>query len=171
MPINLEDQEVLCSKCYETIPMNLVDTHSITCFIEEPSFRQSTAQHRGNVTVDEEQEYSTKSEELNERIFKLIQTFLRKLDSQVFLDQIYTTHGNEDNSNGQSRSNSNSLNHRSGRDEERGGKIPTSQNATTPQNKFSKPNKSATALAEERSLIHEVVQHAHLALQGELYDV
>lgn len=31
--------------------------------------------------------------------------------------------------------------------------------------------KSATALAEERSLIHEVVQHAHLALQGELYDL
>ena len=86
MPINLEDQEVLCSKCYETIPMNLVDSHSATCFIEEPSFRMSTAQHRGNVTVDEEMEYSTKSEELNERIFKLIQTFLRKLDSQVFLD-------------------------------------------------------------------------------------
>ena len=31
--------------------------------------------------------------------------------------------------------------------------------------------KSATALAEERSLIHEVVQHAHLALQGELHDI
>ena len=26
-------------------------------------------------------------------------------------------------------------------------------------------------MAEERSLIHEVVQHAHLALQGELHDV
>ena len=163
MPINLEDQEVLCSKCYETIPMNLVDTHSTTCFIEEPSFRMSTAQHRGNVTVDEEQEYSTKSEELNERIFKLIQTFLRKLDSQVFLDQIYTTHGNEDNSNQVSRSNTNSRNNRLGRDEERGGKIPSQENST-PQNQFSKPNKSATALAEERSLIHEVVQHAHLAL-------
>ncbi len=32
-------------------------------------------------------------------------------------------------------------------------------------------SKSATALAEERSLIHEVVQQAHLALQGDLHDV
>lgn len=43
------------------------------------------------LTLDEEQEYRAKTDELNERIFKLIQTFLRKLDSQVFLDQIYTT--------------------------------------------------------------------------------
>ena len=101
MPINLEDQEVLCSNCYETIPMSLVDKHSTTCQVDElPSFRGSARRSgKGNLrmtTVDEEFEYRTHTDEINERIFKLIQTFLRKLDSQVFLDQIYTTHGNEE---------------------------------------------------------------------------
>ena len=88
MPINLEDQEVLCSNCYETIPMHHVDKHSTTCFKDEPSFRlsQNPGMHPSQVTLDEEQDYRQKSDELNERIFKLIQTFLRKLDSQVFLD-------------------------------------------------------------------------------------
>ena len=49
--------------------------------------------------MDEESEFRAKGDELNERVFKLIQTFLRKLDSQVFLDQIYTTQGNDDKSN------------------------------------------------------------------------
>jgi hypothetical protein len=31
MPISLEEQEVLCSNCYETIPMQKVDKHSQTC--------------------------------------------------------------------------------------------------------------------------------------------
>ena len=66
--------------------------------------------HSSQITIDEQQEYKAKSEELNTRIFKLIQTFLRKLDSQVFLDQIYTTHGNEDAAD----------------EEERGGKVKTS---------------------------------------------
>ena len=65
--------------------------------------------HSSQITIDEQQEYKAKTEELNTRIFKLIQTFLRKLDSQVFLDQIYTTHGNEDAD-----------------EEERGGKVKTS---------------------------------------------
>ena len=100
MPINLEDQEVLCSNCYETIPMSAVDKHSAVCHVESQHARAS-ARAGGDgrattMTVDEEQEYRAQTEELNERIFKLIQTFLRKLDSQVFLDQIYTTHGNEE---------------------------------------------------------------------------
>lgn len=176
MPINLEDQEVLCSNCYETIPMSFVDKHSTTCFKDEPSFRLSHTPNRpSTVTVDEEQEYRVKSDELNERIFKLIQTFLRKLDSQVFLDQIYTTHGNDEHDGQQE----DPQQQRSGAadDEERGGKGKTySQDEIrikmkpSTSSKF-QPNKSATALAEERSLIHEVVQHAHLALQGELHDV
>ena len=31
LPISFEDQEILCSNCYETIPMALVDKHSIEC--------------------------------------------------------------------------------------------------------------------------------------------
>ena len=145
--------------------MSQVDKHSMTCSKDEPSFRasQNHAIRPSNITVDEEQEYRAKTEELNERIFKLIQTFLRKLDSQVFLDQIYTTHANEEVD-----------------DEERGGKVPTpspEDHKQKPKSGYAmnsgkfQPNKSATALAEERSLIHEVVQHAHLALQGELHDV
>ena len=87
-------------------------------------------------TIDEKQEYITHSEEMNERIYKLIQTFLRKLDSTVYLDQIYTTHEDFEN-------------------EERGGKLPTlqdSKGAPPVKNNFS-TNKTATALAEERSLI------------------
>ena len=61
-------------------------------------------------TIDEKQEYITHSEEMNERIYKLIQTFLRKLDSTVYLDQIYTTHEDFEN-------------------EERGGKLPTLQDS------------------------------------------
>ena len=83
MPINLEDQEVLCSNCYETIPMNHVDKHSTTCFNDEPMYRQSVGRvgRPSSRTVDDETDYRAKTEELNERIFKLIQTFLRKLDS------------------------------------------------------------------------------------------
>ena len=90
----MEDQEVLCSNCFETIPMTLVDEHSTTCFKDEPvGYNRHTMDGRRltTITVDEEIEFQTQSEELNTRIFKLIQSFLRKLDSQVFLDQIYTT--------------------------------------------------------------------------------
>lgn len=156
--------------------MSHVDKHSETCFKDEPSFRMSqnpNGQHMSrpsSVTIDEEQEYRAKSDELNERIFKLIQTFLRKLDSQVFLDQIYTTHGNEE------LDVNDELRQGMGDDEERGGKVLTNsqdelKQKLKPQVAKFQPNKSATALAEERSLIHEVVQHAHLALQGELHDV
>ena len=80
--------------------MSAVDKHSAVCHVESQHARAS-ARAGGDgrattMTVDEEQEYRAQTEELNERIFKLIQTFLRKLDSQVFLDQIYTTHGNEE---------------------------------------------------------------------------
>ena len=34
VPISLEEQEVLCSNCYETIPMSIVDSHSAMCFKE-----------------------------------------------------------------------------------------------------------------------------------------
>ena len=80
--------------------MHHVDKHSVTCFKDEPSFRMSQNYALGRqgsrATLDEEGDFRVQSEELNERIFKLIQTFLRKLDSQVFLDQIYTTQGNEE---------------------------------------------------------------------------
>jgi hypothetical protein len=29
----LEEQEVLCSNCYETIPMAIVDEHSLHCTV------------------------------------------------------------------------------------------------------------------------------------------
>lgn len=65
--------------------MNNVDLHSTTCFKDEPSYRQSQQVikdgYAANVTVDEESEFRAKGDELNERVFKLIQTFLRKLDS------------------------------------------------------------------------------------------
>ena len=62
-------------------------------------------------------------------------------------------------------------------DEERGGKKPSVHGAATSGHHFIRakqnlaPIRSATSLAEERSLIHEVVQHAHLALQGQLDDL
>ena len=88
VPVNIDDQEVLCSNCYETIPMSAVDLHSTTCFKDEPNLRASQVHESRHtqVTVDQEIEHQQQCEELNERIFKLIQTFLRKLDSQVYLD-------------------------------------------------------------------------------------
>ena len=79
--------------------------------------------------MDEETDYRVKSEELNERIFKLIQTFLRKLDSQVFLDQIYTTHGNEDMENSGNQPGLSAM------DEERGGKLQTSSHKSQGETK------------------------------------
>ena len=75
MPINLEDQEVLCSNCYETIPMSAVDKHSAVCHVESQHARAS-ARAGGDgrattMTVDEEQEYRAQTEELNERIADL----------------------------------------------------------------------------------------------------
>lgn len=54
--------------------MNAVDLHSTTCFKDEPSFRHSQVYDgkRTSVTIDEEQENQLQTEELNERIFKLI---------------------------------------------------------------------------------------------------
>ena len=55
--------------------MSQVDKHSMTCSKDEPSFRASQVNGlnmRSHATVDEEQDYRSKSEELNERIFKLI---------------------------------------------------------------------------------------------------
>lgn len=77
VPISLEDQEVLCSNCYETIPMLQVDTHSVTCFKEQKGMTPRVTVH----SEDEDAEYNTKLQELDERIVKLINTFLKKLES------------------------------------------------------------------------------------------
>jgi len=84
---------------------------------------------RTSVTIDEEQEFLQKSEELNERIFKLIQTFLRKLDSQLYLDQIYTTQGNDDMDNSSAAMTTSQLHERGpwGEDERGGKKSSTGQ--------------------------------------------
>ena len=70
MPGRIEEHEVLCSNCYETIPMNEVDTHSASCIKDSalPSARRSIL----NYTIDEEIEYQNKCKEANERLTKLI---------------------------------------------------------------------------------------------------
>lgn len=157
--------------------MSAVDLHSQTCFKDEPAFRPSQAHEgkRTSITVDEEQEFVLKSEELNERIFKLIQTFLRKLDSQLYLDQIYTTQGydNDVDNSGNSGFVTQNLFKESGwaDNEDRAAKRTLAGQSNRSPGKSHQPLRSATALAEERSLIHEVVQHANLALQGQLNEL
>ena len=70
MPGRIEEQEVLCSNCYETIPMNSVDLHSASCIKE--SALQSARRSMVNYTIDEEIEYQNKCKETNERLTKLI---------------------------------------------------------------------------------------------------
>ena len=67
--------------------MSNVDTHSEMCFKEQKerdSVRAGTrmTQH----TEDEDTEYNAKLAELDERILKLINTFLKKLESSNLLD-------------------------------------------------------------------------------------
>jgi len=73
-PINIEEQEVLCQNCYEMIAMTSVDTHSLTCFRNETSLRPSQAGDytRTDFSIDEEREHLKKTQELDDRIFKLI---------------------------------------------------------------------------------------------------
>ena len=57
--------------------MNQVDKHSTTCFKDEPSYRESMQNYEDGrrhttLTADEDLEYRQQSDELNERIFKLI---------------------------------------------------------------------------------------------------
>ena len=47
-------------------------------------------------TENDENEYNSRLKELDERIFKLINTFLKKLENQNFLDQIYNTSPEEE---------------------------------------------------------------------------
>ena len=44
--VSLEEQEVLCSNCYDTIPMREVDTHSESCFKEELKSIRLSLNHR-----------------------------------------------------------------------------------------------------------------------------
>ena len=53
---------------------------------ERDSVRAGTRMH----TEDEDAEYNAKLQELDERILKLINTFLKKLESSSFLD-LYST--------------------------------------------------------------------------------
>lgn len=133
MPISLEEQEVLCSNCYETIPMSIVDSHSAMCFKEN---RETTSRltMRSQQEEDEENEYNSKLQELDERILKLINTFLKKLESQNFTDEMFHTK-------------------RDDRHED---------DLFSPAGKrYANRTKGSTALAEERSLIHEVIQYAN----------
>jgi len=69
--------------------MSNVDSHSEMCFKEQKerdSVRAGTRIH----TEDEDAEYNAKLQELDERILKLINTFLKKLESSSFLD-LYST--------------------------------------------------------------------------------
>ena len=74
----MEDQEVLCSNCFETLAMDQVDFHSTTCF----KGTEFTSRSHRYVTENEEQEYNAKTEEINERLSKLIKTMINKLDSE-----------------------------------------------------------------------------------------
>ena len=89
---------------------------------------------RSQQEEDEENEYNSKLQELDERILKLINTFLKKLESQNFTDEMFHTK-------------------RDDRHED---------DLFSPAGKrYANSTKGSTALAEERNLIHEVIQYAN----------
>ena len=58
VPISLEEQEVMCSNCFETIPMHHVDAHSQSCTVlTRPSVRPSHRSMRSSQFQDEEANY------------------------------------------------------------------------------------------------------------------
>ena len=113
------------------------------CFKE---IRETTSRttFRSQIEEDEENEYNSKLQELDERILKLINTFLKKLESQNFTDEFFHTK----------------------RDDYQ------EDDFFNPANKkHSNRNKQSVAQSEERNLIHEVIQYANQSLQGELTDL
>lgn len=82
----------------------------------------------------------------------MIQTFLKKLENQSFLKNVFDNNFNKkfDVSGGDETGEMGST----------GGR---------PHHNFSQSN--ATAMVEERALIHEVIQHANQALMSDIIDV
>ena len=85
---------------------------------------------------------------MNERLEKLIETFMRKLDSQIFHDQIYHTARNELTMADEPYQ-------------------PRKKTAYTP-NKATDNRRSATVMAEERTLINDIVRLAQIGLEGQV---
>lgn len=81
VPINIEELEVLCSNCYETIAVHEVDSHSLTCNVAVNNLDSSLFSVRSSQFKDEESAFKVLLQECNEKIFKIIQTFLRKLEN------------------------------------------------------------------------------------------
>jgi len=57
VPISVEEQEVMCYNCYDTVKMNSVDSHSSLCFRRDPSWRPSRAESgikAGDIADDRE---------------------------------------------------------------------------------------------------------------------
>lgn len=65
LPISLDDQEVLCSNCYETIHFNTVNQHSETCFKEQ---KKAASFEKTVIIEDTETEFNENIQVLNERI-------------------------------------------------------------------------------------------------------
>ena len=76
--MSLEEQEVLCSNCFETVTMSQVDMHSSTCF----KGSELTSRSHRYVTEDEDQEHRARTEEINQRLFKLIETMFLKSNNE-----------------------------------------------------------------------------------------
>ena len=70
-PVSLYIQEVYCRNCYETIPMTDVDRHSRFCSADDLELQSYS---------DSDAENEEEIQNFNEKIFKFIQTFLKKLD-------------------------------------------------------------------------------------------
>ena len=70
-PVSLYIQEVYCRNCYETIAMTDVDRHSHFCTADDLELHSYS---------DSDVENEEEIQNFNEKIFKFIQTFLKKLD-------------------------------------------------------------------------------------------
>ena len=100
------------------------------CFKEIRETITSRATFRSQNEEDEENEYNSKLQELDERILKLINTFLKKLESQNFTDEFFDTKRDD---------------------------YQEDDFFSPAPKKHSNRNKQSVAQAEERSLIHEVI--------------
>jgi len=124
----------------------MVDKHSQQCHVavsNKNSFNTSSYSMRSSQFRDEEYGFKVLLQECNEKIFKIIQTFLRKLESQNLFDRVFDAFDHS---------------------EEYGGFGSTGGGRYVPMS-------NATSIAEERSLIHEVIQSANLALLSDIESV
>jgi len=116
--------------------MNHVDLHSQVCNIQRNSFGNNFDLNESRLS---DGGYRLQIQEYNERIFKIIQTFLKKLEKQSFFqreydDRPFERSGGDDHGVGSGST---------------GGKMGYNVCGNT------------TTIAEERALIHEVVQSAN----------